>query len=79
VTTYLVDCFERYSASALAAMMVTRSVLGCAFSLVGVELYRRLGFQWGTLLLVILCIAMAPLPTAFYWWGPKLRSGSVVV
>lgn len=73
VTTYLVDSFEHYAASALAAMTLTRSILGCVFSFVGFQLYQTLRFQWGTLLLAFLCIAMAPLPTVFYILGPKLR------
>lgn len=77
VTTYLVDTFERYAASAIAAMTVTRSVLGCVFGLIGNELYRSLGYQWGTLLLACLCALLAPLPIIFYYLGPRLRkSGS---
>lgn len=73
VTTYLVDCFETYAASALAAMTVTRSLLGCVFSLIGFQLYRSLGYEWGTLLLAFFCVALMPVPTAFYYFGPFLR------
>lgn len=73
VTTYLVDTFETYAASALAAMTVTRSVLGCVFGIIGNKLYQALGYQWGTLLLACLCVVMAPLPIVFYYMGPRLR------
>ncbi|CCC14583.1 hypothetical protein SMACR_09571 [Sordaria macrospora] len=73
VTTYMVDSFETYAASALAAVTVSRSVLGCIFAFVGNGLYRRLGYEWGTLLLFFLCVVITPLPTVFYYWGPRLR------
>ncbi len=73
VTTYMVDSFETYAASALAAVTVSRSVLGCIFAFIGNGLYKRLGYEWGTLLLTFLCLAITPLPTVFYYWGPKLR------
>ncbi|KAK4160887.1 major facilitator superfamily domain-containing protein [Cladorrhinum sp. PSN259] len=73
VTTYMVDSFETYAASALAAVTVSRSILGCIFAFIGNGLYKRLGYQWGTLLLAFLCLAITPLPTIFYYWGPKLR------
>lgn len=73
VTTYMVDSFETYAASALAAVTVSRSVLGCIFAFVGNGLYRRLGYEWGTLLLFFLCLVITPMPTVFYYWGPRLR------
>lgn len=73
VTTYLVDVFETYAASAIAAMTITRSLLGCVFGIIGNELYRTMGYQWGTLLLAGLCVLMAPLPVVFFYIGPKLR------
>lgn len=35
IQTYLVDTFEQWAASALAATIVSRSLLGCIFSVVG--------------------------------------------
>lgn len=46
VHTYLVDAFEQLAASALAAAIVTRCVTTCVFTVVGFELYRRLGYGW---------------------------------
>ncbi|CAL5868906.1 uncharacterized protein PFLUO_LOCUS3133 [Penicillium psychrofluorescens] len=73
VTTYLVDSFDQYAASALAGMTLTRSVLGCVFSLIGFRLYESLGYEWGTLMLALLCVLMMPLPTIFYFLGPRFR------
>ena len=43
---YLVEVFGRWAASAMAAVIVCRSALGCVFSLIGFELYRSLGYGW---------------------------------
>ena len=46
IHTYLVDCFTPYAASAVAAAIVTRCIITCAFCVVGFELYKRLGYDW---------------------------------
>ncbi|CRG87382.1 putative MFS-type transporter C409,08 [Talaromyces islandicus] len=46
IHTYLTDAFEQYAASALAAAVVTRCLLSCVFTIVGFQLYRRLGYAW---------------------------------
>lgn len=46
IQTYLVDVYGEYSASALAAMITTRSVGSCIFSIVGFQLYASLGYGW---------------------------------
>ncbi|KAH6624306.1 major facilitator superfamily domain-containing protein [Chaetomium sp. MPI-SDFR-AT-0129] len=73
VTTYMVDSFETYAASALAAVTVSRSVLGCIFAFIGNGLYKKLGYEWGTLLLTFICLVVTPMPTVFYYFGPRLR------
>ncbi|PQE26246.1 hypothetical protein CJF30_00000981 [Rutstroemia sp. NJR-2017a BBW] len=74
IQTYLVDAFEEYAASALAAAIVTRCVVSCVFTVVGFQLYRSLGYAWGSMLLALLCIAMTPIPFWLQHYGPKLRS-----
>ncbi|PSN70593.1 MFS general substrate transporter [Corynespora cassiicola Philippines] len=73
IHTYLVDCFGKFSASALAAVIVARCPITCAFCLVGFELYRRLNYDWGSMLLAFLCIAMIPIPFILERYGPRLR------
>ncbi|KAL3258503.1 hypothetical protein ABHI18_006008 [Aspergillus niger] len=46
VQSYLVDAFEEYAASALAAAVVARFIVAAVFSVVGFQLYRRLGYGW---------------------------------
>ncbi|PVI02559.1 MFS general substrate transporter, partial [Periconia macrospinosa] len=73
IHTYLVDCFGRWSASALAAAVVTRCIITSAFCIIGFELYRKLGYDWGSMLLAFLCIAMIPVPFLLKKYGPRLR------
>lgn len=74
IQTYLVDAFEEFAASALAAAIVTRCVITCVFTVVGFQLYRSLGYAWGTMLLAFICIAMIPIPFVLQVYGPKLRA-----
>jgi MFS family permease len=46
IQTYLVDTFDRFAASALAATILSRGVVSCIFSVVGVQLYKNLGYAW---------------------------------
>ncbi|KAI9758562.1 MAG: hypothetical protein M4579_002997 [Chaenotheca gracillima] len=73
IQSYMVDAFEKYAASALATMTVCRSVMGCVFSIIGFELYRSLGYGWGTMVVSFICIAMIPIPIGLYYYGPRLR------
>lgn len=47
VSTYLVDAFTIYAASAMAANTVLRSLAGAFLPLAGPAMYRRLGLNWG--------------------------------
>ena len=46
IQTYIVDAFEKYAVSAMAALIVSRSIVGCIFSLIGFQLYKSLGYAW---------------------------------
>ncbi len=50
-TTYLVDCYPDYAASAVAANTVFRNLLGAFLPLAGPRLYQTLGLGWGNSLL----------------------------
>ena len=76
ITSYLTDCYGRFSASALAANAVFRSLFGAAFPLFARQMYEGLGTAWATSLLGFLAVAMAPLPLVFYMFGPDLRARS---
>lgn len=73
ITTYLVDSYPMYAASAVAANIILRSTVGALLPLAGPPMYASLGLGWGNSLLGFICIAMIPLPIIFYKFGARLR------
>ncbi|KAG7041439.1 fluconazole resistance protein [Colletotrichum scovillei] len=73
ISTYLVDAFTTYAASAMAASTVTRSLLGAFLPLAGDRLYQSLGLGWGNSLLGFIAFAMIPIPLVFYKYGQVIR------
>ena len=74
INTYLVDTFNVYAASALAANTVLRSIFGGVFPLFGLQMYDGLGLGWGNSLLAFLGLAMCPIPWIFYRYGERIRT-----
>lgn len=60
-STYLVDCYTRYAASAMAASTVLRSVGGALLPLAGRKMYSSLGLGWGNTLLAGIAAAFIPM------------------
>ena len=73
ISTYLVDAFSVYAASALAANTVIRSIMGAVLPLAGQPMYLRLGLGWGNTLLAFVAFALLPVPVVLVRWGEKLR------
>jgi MFS family permease len=73
ITTYFVDSYPMYAASALAANTVLRSLVGAVLPLAGPPMYEKLGLGWGNSLLGFICITMIPMPIIFYKFGARLR------
>jgi len=73
LTNYIVDAYQGYAASALAASTVLRSVAGAAFPLFTAGLYKNLGIHWASSLPGFLALAFIPSLFAFYKWGHVLR------
>ena len=73
VQTYLVDAYDRYAASALAANTVLRSLAGALLPLAGPNMYKTLGLGWGNSLLAFIALAMLPVPWFFYLKGEAIR------
>lgn len=74
ISTYLVDAFTIYSASAIAASTVLRSLLGALLPLAGPSMYSRLGLGWGNSLLAFIALAMSPVPFFFWKYGECIRT-----
>ncbi|KAJ7121826.1 multidrug resistance protein 4 [Mycena crocata] len=71
---YLVDAFT-YSASALAATSVLRSVFGFVFPLFGAQMFEAMGTGGGNSFLAALCIVIGiPFPIWIYLYGEKIRA-----
>ncbi|CZR66968.1 related to multidrug resistant protein [Phialocephala subalpina] len=71
--TYLVDAYEEFSASALAASTILRSLMGALVPLAGTKMYQTMGYGWGNSLLAFITLAMLPFPWLFYTNGERLR------
>lgn len=78
ITTYLVDSYPIYAASAIAANVILRSLVGALLPLAGPPMYASLGLGWGNTLLGLICIVMIPLPVLFYKFGGRLRKAQRV-
>jgi DHA1 family multidrug resistance protein-like MFS transporter len=64
------------AASALAAGMASRALVGSAFPLFSLQMYRGLSVQGaGSLLAGIACL-LAPIPFVFRAYGTKMRGRS---
>lgn len=75
--TYLVDSYQTYAASALAACAILRSLAGFAFPLFASYMYKDLGYGWGTSVLAFVSIAIGwTAPFIFWFFGPRLRAMS---
>jgi hypothetical protein len=74
VTTYLVDVFTVYAASAMAANTVFRSLAGAMLPLAGPKMYAALGLGWGNSLLGFIALAFCALPVIFWVYGERIRT-----
>jgi hypothetical protein len=72
-TTYLVDAYTVYAASASAAATVFRSLLGTLLPLADNSMYNALGVGWGTSLLGFIAVAFIPLPFILWRFGQRIR------
>ena len=72
-TNYYIDSFEKYSASAIAAGAVFRSVVGGVVPLFAPAWFEALGYGWGISVFGFMALAIAPAPIIFYFYGQKVR------
>lgn len=76
-STYLVDAYTIYAASAIAAATVLRSILGALLPLAGPAMYSSLGVGWGTSVLAFIAVAMIPVPSLFLRYGERIRESNL--
>lgn len=70
---YLIDTFQRWGASALAANTFARSVLAAVLPLLIPAMYHRLGNGWAFSVLGVFAVLNIPIPFVFWFYGPKIR------
>lgn len=76
LSNYLVDAYEVFAASAMAASCFSRSIVGACLPLAAKPLYGSLGVQWATSLLGFLSLVLVPIPFALTYCGPRVRAKS---
>jgi MFS family permease len=77
VTTYLVDSYARYAASAVAAVTILRSLAGFSFPLFAPLMFEALGNGWGNTVLALAAVGIGiPIPILLWMFGEKLRKKS---
>ncbi|KAI9748582.1 MAG: hypothetical protein M4579_007182 [Chaenotheca gracillima] len=75
MTSYIVDAYPHYTASAIAASAVLRSVTGFGFPLFAPALYAALDYGWGNSLLAFIAISLGiPAPYLLWKFGARLRA-----
>ncbi|GAB1314811.1 Polyamine transporter 4 [Madurella fahalii] len=73
---YVADAYGVYSASALAALSMTRSVAGTLIPLAVEDMLAALGIAWSCTVLAAISAALALVPFGFIAYGEKIRAAS---
>ncbi|KAF8964653.1 major facilitator superfamily domain-containing protein [Flammula alnicola] len=76
LTTYLMDTYNIYFASAIAATVVLRSMCGAVFPLFAPSMFSALGDQWAMSVFACLSTACMPIPLLFWKYGWWIRKRS---
>ncbi|KAK3937361.1 MFS general substrate transporter, partial [Diplogelasinospora grovesii] len=71
---YLVDTFQMYAASAVAANTFLRSCFACAFPLVVGPLYQNIGVGPGSTITGGFASLLIPVPFVFFIYGKRIRA-----
>lgn len=70
----LIDTFTIYSASAVAATTIARSVFGAVLPIFGLRMYKALGLGWGNSLLGFIGVVMIPVSVLLVRHNEFLRT-----
>ena len=73
---YLVDAYEVFAASAMAAASLSRSSFGAVLPFAAKPMYRALGIPWASSLLGFFSLALCVIPFVFLRWGGRMREKS---
>lgn len=73
---YLIDTYEIYAASALAAVTFLRYTVSGAFVEISIPFYQNMGVAYTLTILGGVSCPLVLIPFAFYWYGPAIRRKS---
>jgi MFS family permease len=73
---YLVDAYEIFAASAMAAASLSRSSFGAVLPFAAKPMYEAIGIAWATSLLGFFSLALCVVPFVFVKWGGSMRERS---
>ncbi|KAI1093082.1 polyamine transporter 1 [Rostrohypoxylon terebratum] len=73
---YLVDTFQTYAASAVAANTFLRSCFAAAFPLIVSPLYHNIGVGPGSSIFAGFACLLIPVPYVFYFFGRRIRAAN---
>ncbi|WLF79398.1 Synaptic vesicle transporter SVOP [Lodderomyces elongisporus] len=73
---YIVDSYQHYAASALAAKTFVRSIWGACVPLFTIQMYHRLGYEWASTLMAFISLACCAIPYLFFIFGARIRAFS---
>ncbi|KAK0652851.1 major facilitator superfamily domain-containing protein [Cercophora newfieldiana] len=73
---YIADAYVVYSASALAACSMTRSIAGALIPLATDKMLDSLGVAWSCTVLAIISAGLGVVPFLFIAYGEKIRAAS---
>ena len=72
-SSYIVDAYGIYAASAMAAITVLRNVLAATLPLAGPPLFAKLDLGMGCTILGLIALLFVPVPTLLMRYGEKMR------
>ncbi|KAF8637055.1 hypothetical protein AX16_010910 [Volvariella volvacea WC 439] len=75
-SSYLVDTYLIYSATAFAANTVVRSAVAAAFPVFTERMFLELGINWACTLIGLVALLLAPSPLLFMKYGQRIRARS---
>ncbi|KAI0319813.1 MFS general substrate transporter [Amylostereum chailletii] len=76
LTSYMMDAYTIYFASAMASTIVLRSTFAAAFPLFSPPMFAGLGDQWACSVFAFLALACMPVPVLFWKYGSAIRARS---
>lgn len=76
IMMYITDAYDKYAASASAAVCFGENIAAALLPLASQSMYMRLGFHWASTLLAFLALGLGCAPIVLVWKGRVIREKS---